>query len=101
MRVTQPCRALPAPATARCLPQERGLKCACERCSEPIATSTDRFLEGLWCQGCGTEVLVAVPPGTPEADLAAAQYEEQVRAVQAARRGMGDASMAGGLGMGL
>lgn len=60
------------------LPQERGLKCACERCSEPLARSTDRYLEGMWCLNCTTDVLLAVPAGTPEADAAAAEYEEQV-----------------------
>lgn len=59
--------------------QERGIKCACERCSEPLAKSTDRFLEGVWCLNCTTDVLLAVPPGTPEAEAAAAVYEEQAR----------------------
>ena len=46
-----------------CLPhplQERGIRCACERCSEPLHTSTDRYLEGVWCLQCTTDVLVAV-----------------------------------------
>ncbi|EFN52201.1 hypothetical protein CHLNCDRAFT_139012 [Chlorella variabilis] len=59
---------------------ERGLACACERCIEPLATSTDRFLEGVWCLACTVDVLVAVPPGTPEAAAAAARYEEQLAA---------------------
>ncbi len=62
-----------------CRMQERGIKCACERCSEPLAKSTDRYLEGVWCLNCTTDVLLAVPPGTPEAEAAAVVYEEQVR----------------------
>lgn len=41
-------------------PQERGIRCACERCSEPLHTSTDRYLEGVWCLQCTIDVLVAV-----------------------------------------
>lgn len=70
----------PRPVRQAALLQERGLACACERCIEPLATSTDRFLEGVWCLACTVDVLVAVPPGTPEAAAAAARYEEQLAA---------------------
>lgn len=40
--------------------QERGIRCACERCSEPLHTSTDRYLEGVWCLHCTIDVLVVV-----------------------------------------
>lgn len=69
----------PRRAAPFCAAQERGIKCACERCSESLAKSTDRYLEGVWCLNCTTDVLLAVPPGTPEAEAAAAVYEEQVR----------------------
>ncbi|PSC73293.1 SET domain-containing [Micractinium conductrix] len=73
----------PRPVRQAALLQERGLKCACERCSEPLAKSTDRFLEGVWCMNCTTDVLLALPPGTPEAQAAAAQYEEELAAAEA------------------
>lgn len=48
----------PTPPSQRL--QERGIRCACERCSEPLHTSTDRYLEGVWCLQCTVDVLVAV-----------------------------------------
>ncbi|KAL4434829.1 hypothetical protein ABPG77_005356 [Micractinium sp. CCAP 211/92] len=73
----------PRPVRQAALLQERGIKCACERCSEPLAKSTDRYLEGVWCLNCTTDVLLAVPPGTPEAEAAAVVYEEQMAALEA------------------
>ncbi|GAB4814965.1 hypothetical protein N2152v2_002011 [Parachlorella kessleri] len=64
----------PRPARRDNLRQQRGLPaCGCERCAVPIEQSNDRFLEGVWCLRCRTEVLVQLP----QSDKWEQQYMEQ------------------------
>uniref|UniRef100_A0A1D2A7K7 SET domain-containing protein n=1 Tax=Auxenochlorella protothecoides TaxID=3075 RepID=A0A1D2A7K7_AUXPR len=55
------------------LAMERGVSCACTRCVSPLATSSDRFLEGVWCLACRRDVLVEAA----NQESAAAEYEAQ------------------------
>jgi len=63
---------------ARNLLGDKGVICHCERCVEPLETSIDKWLEGVWCPYCLSDVMVAIPPSNTEAMKAAGErYKEQ------------------------
>lgn len=63
---------------ARQLLSDKGVVCHCERCVEPMDTSVDKVLEGVWCPYCLSDVMVIIPPSNTEAVKAAGErYKEQ------------------------
>jgi hypothetical protein len=68
----------PRSSRQQALRVERQLSCACERCSEPLESSNDRFLEGMLCLTCGVDVMLPVEVGAAN-DEAAEEWKQRVR----------------------
>lgn len=63
------------------LQQRAQVGCGCPRCSEPLEVSVDRMLEGVWCFGCRTDVLVQLPANEKWEGEYKAQVEKETEAV--------------------
>lgn len=59
------------------LESERHFICSCQRCVEPLTSSADRFVEGVWCMMCQHDVMVPLPDG-PENDKGREEWKEHV-----------------------
>jgi len=67
----------PRAARQQALEADRHFTCACTRCTQPLKESVDRWLEGMYCQRCGVDVVVELPPG-PDNDAAVVKWKQQV-----------------------
>lgn len=66
----------------------KGFQCVCERCTQPLHESNDRFLDGILCQHCGMDVFLPVAPeDTEAASKVHKEQVEQIRKAQAKKEG--------------
>lgn len=59
------------------LRRDRQQTCSCERCSEPLEVSTDRFLQGMLCLTCAADVMLPLEDGPPN-EQAKKEWVERV-----------------------
>ena len=77
--------------------RERQHTCSCERCTEPLDASTDRFLQGMLCLNCAADVMLPLDDGAPNEKakeewierVAKELEEEAARSARRAARGKG------------
>lgn len=61
----------PRAVRARQLAETKFFTCACTRCAAPLATSTDRFLEGVRCEKAGCKGVLLAPQQVADAGSSA------------------------------
>lgn len=72
------------------LQETKHFDCACERCSEPLAESVDRFLEGFVCPRCPSKEQALLIAAGDKAVCQECQFDLPLAPIEAAVRGSRD-----------